>query len=115
MVAGPRQLTTHSTFTRQLGVAIGRIADIEINFGTVVEQAAGVRVGPKAPLAVVLAHPRVADAAERQVVNERVKQPASNRVACLPLRSGSSATKRFVLTVFIPVSLFIRPAIKFTI
>lgn len=42
----------------------------------------------------------------------RAASSASNRVACLPLRSGSSAAKRFVLTVFMPVSRLIGLAIK---
>src|SRR5262245_2061179 len=46
---------------------IRRVTEVQVDPRVVVEDAAGVRVGAEAPLAVVLAHPRVADAAERQV------------------------------------------------
>src|SRR6266852_7687824 len=50
--------------------AVRRIADIGIHLRAVVEDAAGVRVGAESPLAVVLAHPGVANTPERKVGNQ---------------------------------------------
>src|SRR5258708_6297212 len=65
-----RKSRGHCIFTQQLVRAVGRIADIGVHLGAVVEDSAGVRVGAKSPLAVVLAHPGVSDAPEWQVRNE---------------------------------------------
>src|SRR3954453_3634849 len=59
-------------FTRCLLIAVRGVAEVGVDPRAVVQDAAGVRVGAEAPLAVVLAHPGVADAAEGQVGNERL-------------------------------------------
>src|SRR5882672_10496185 len=68
--AAERESRRCGNFTQQLVPAVRRIADLEVHLGAVIEDAAGVRVGAKSPLAVVLAHPGVADTPERKVGNQ---------------------------------------------
>src|ERR1700722_3385946 len=59
-------------FTQCLLTAVRRVAQIGVDRCVVVQDAACVRVGPKAPLAVVLAHPGIADTPKGQIRNERL-------------------------------------------
>src|SRR5262249_3736615 len=58
--------------SKGLVLVVRRISEPGVEPRAVIQNAAGVRVGAEAPLAVVLAHSRVADAAEGQVVNDRL-------------------------------------------
>lgn len=59
---------------RCLVVVVGRIVNTKVEPRAAVQDAAGVRVGAESPLAVILAHTGVADAAERQIMNEGLKR-----------------------------------------
>src|SRR5207248_11643529 len=61
-------------FAQCLRTAVRRVAKIGVDPRAVVQHAAGVRVSAEAPLAVVLAHPGVADAAEGQGGDKRLKR-----------------------------------------
>src|SRR5258706_13729889 len=58
----------------ELVVVVGRIAHIWIEQRAVIQNAASICVGAKSELAVVLAHPGVADSTEWQVVNNGLKR-----------------------------------------
>src|SRR5205809_6164995 len=57
-------------FAQWLRTTVRRVAKVGVDPRAVVEDAAGVRVGAESPLAVVLAHPGVADTPERKVGNQ---------------------------------------------
>src|SRR5262249_27318085 len=66
-------------FTQRLLIAGRRVAEVGVDPRALVQHAAGVRVGAEAPLAVVLAHPGIANAAEGQVGDERLDRAVVDR------------------------------------
>src|SRR5580704_4166390 len=76
-------------FTQWYLTAVRRVAQIGVDRRIVVHDATGVCVGAEAPLAVVLAYPGIADAAKRQVRNQRldralVESKRRSIVVCRP-------------------------------
>jgi len=60
-------------------VLVGRVAQAtDVDFGAMRQDSARVRVGAKSPFTMILAHPRVSDAAEWQIVNRRLKGAVVN-------------------------------------
>ena len=67
-----RRQKTYQT-AESLVFAVWWVADAEIDLRAVVENAAGIGVSPETPFAVVLAHSGIPDAAEWQVMDDRLK------------------------------------------
>src|SRR5262245_57340533 len=68
----PDRLRRHNDRSQHLVPVIGRIADTEVDPRAVRQNGACVRVCAESPLAVILPHAGIANAAERQVVNDRL-------------------------------------------